>query len=133
VDKKTKKVISTAFSNGKYHDFSLFKNPKTKINPDIKIVTDTGYQGIQYLYGKSQLPKKKTKKNPLTKDDQKNNQELAMKRIGNEYAIGMVKRFKIISDQYRNTKKDFPSDLTLFLLFMMWKKKDKMIKYLLLL
>ena len=77
VDKKTKQVICTAFTNGKRHDFRLFKESKTKINPAIKVITDTGYQGIQKLHIKSQLPKKKINKIPLTKEDKKKNQELA--------------------------------------------------------
>ena len=81
MDKKTKQVICTAFANGKRHDFRLFKESKTKINPDIKVITDTGYQGIQKLHSKSDLPKKKTKKNPLTKEDKQKNQELASLRV----------------------------------------------------
>ena len=38
--KKTKQVICTAFANGKYNDFMLFKESKTKVNSDIKIITD---------------------------------------------------------------------------------------------
>ena len=107
MDKKTKKVICTAFANGKRHDFRLFKESKTKINPDIKVITDTGYQGIQKLHSKSDLPKKKTKKNPLTKKDKQKNQGLASARVVNENVIGMIKRFKIISDKYRNRRKRF--------------------------
>jgi hypothetical protein len=51
------------------------------------------------------LPKKKTKKQPLTKEDKKKNQELASERVVNENVIGMLKRFKIISDKYRNRRK----------------------------
>jgi len=100
-------VICTAFSNGKRHDFRLFKESKTKINPDIKAVTDTGYQGIQKLHGKSELPKKKPKKNPLTKEDKKKNQDIASERVVNENVIGALKRFKIISDKYRNRRRRF--------------------------
>lgn len=107
VDKKTKQVICTAFTNGKRHDFRLFKESKTKINPNIKVITDTGYQGIQNLHAKSELPKKKTKKNPLTKEDKQQNQGLASERVANENVIGMIKRFKIISDKYRNRRKRF--------------------------
>ena len=71
------------------------------------MITDTGYQGIQKLHNKSELPKKKTKKNPLTKEDKKKNQELASERVANENMIGMLKRFKIISDKYRNRRKRF--------------------------
>jgi hypothetical protein len=53
------------------------------------------------------LPKKKTKKNPLTKDDKKKNQELASERVTNENVIGLIKRFKIIADKYRNRRKRF--------------------------
>ncbi len=107
MDKRTKAIVCTAFSNGKRHDFKLFKESKTRIHPDTKTITDTGYQGIQKLHGKSELPKKKSKKNPLTKEDKKKNQELSIERVVNENVIGMVKRFKIIADKYRNRRKRF--------------------------
>lgn len=107
MDKKTKQVICTAFSNGKRHDFRLFKESRTKINSDIKVITDTGYQSIQKLHSKSDLPKKKTRNNPLTKEDKQKNRELASERVANENVIGMIKRFKIVSDKYRNRRKRF--------------------------
>lgn len=85
---------------------SCSKSQKTRIHPDIKTITDTGYQGIQKLHGKYELPKKKSKKNPLTKEDKKN-QELSIERVVNKNVIGMVKRFKIIADKYRNRRKRF--------------------------
>jgi hypothetical protein len=53
------------------------------------------------------LPKKKTKKNLLTKDDKKKNQKLASERVANENVIGIIKRFKIVADKYRNRRKRF--------------------------
>ena len=85
----------------------MFKESKTHIHPDIRVITDTGYQGIQKIHLKSELPKKKTKKAPLTKEDKKNNQALASERVLNENVIGMLKRFKIIADKYRNRRKRF--------------------------
>ncbi|KJV54753.1 hypothetical protein OTSKATO_0932 [Orientia tsutsugamushi str. Kato PP] len=41
------------------------------------MITDTGYQGIQKIHNNSELLKKKSKKNPLTKNDKKNNPRLA--------------------------------------------------------
>jgi len=107
VDKKTKVVICTSFSNGKRHDFRLFKESKTHILPEVKVIIDTGYQGLQKLHANSVLPKKKSKKNPLTKEDKKNNKSLASDRVTNENVIGMLKRFKIIADKYRNRRKRF--------------------------
>jgi hypothetical protein len=71
------------------------------------VITDTGYQGLQKIHINSALPKKKSKKNPLTKEDKKNNKSLASDRVLNENVIGMLKRFKIIADKYRNRRKRF--------------------------
>lgn len=71
------------------------------------MITDTGYQGLQKIHINSALPKKKSKKNPLTKEDKKNNKSLASDRVLNENVIGMLKRFKIIADKYRNRRKRF--------------------------
>ena len=85
----------------------MFKESKTHIHPRTRVITDTGYQGLQKRHSKSELPKKKNKKNPLTKEDKKKNQELASERVANENVIGMLKRFKIIADKYRNRRKRF--------------------------
>ncbi|SPM45182.1 IS5 family transposase ISOt6 [Orientia tsutsugamushi] len=53
------------------------------------------------------MQKKKSKKNPLTKNDKKNNRRLAGERVVNENVIAMLKRFKIIADKYRNRRKRF--------------------------
>lgn len=107
VDKKTKQVICTDFANGRKHDFRLFKESKMLIHHKVKVITDTGYQGIQKIHNNSELPKKRNKKNPLTKKDKTNNRRLAKERVLNENVISMLKRFKIISDKYRNRRKRF--------------------------
>lgn len=71
------------------------------------MLTDTGYQGLQRIHANSKLPKKKTKKIPLTKEDKKSNRKLSSLRALNENVIGMLKRFKIIADKYRNRRKRF--------------------------
>jgi hypothetical protein len=47
----------------------------------------------------------RAKKNPLTKEDKKANQSLSRERVANENVIGLLKRFKIIADLYRNRRK----------------------------
>lgn len=71
------------------------------------MLTDTGYQGLQKIHANSQLPKKKTKKIPLAKEDKKFNKQLSSLRVLNENVIGMLKRFKIIADKYRNRRRRF--------------------------
>ena len=107
VDKKTRKVICTAFSNGKRHDFRLFKESKTHIRPETLVERDTGYIGIKKIHDNSLLPKKKTKRNPLTAKDKAINREISSQRVCNEHAIGFIKRFKILSERYRNRRKRF--------------------------
>ena len=105
--KKSRQIICTSFANGKRHDFRLFKESKTRIHPDINVLTDSGYQGLQKIHFKTQMPNKRSKKSPLTREDKKINQQLSSDRVLNENVIGNLKRFKIISDRYRNRRKRF--------------------------
>ncbi len=107
MDKESRKIICTAFSNGKRHDFRLFKESKTHIHSQINALTDSGYLGLQKLPAKTQMPKKKSKKKPLTEEDKKINRRLSSLRVINENVIGLLKRFKIIADRYRNRRKRF--------------------------
>jgi hypothetical protein len=107
VDKETRKVICTSFANGKRHDFRLFKDSKTHILKEIQVKTDTGYQGIKKLHANPVLPKKKTKKNPLSAEEKASNRKISSARVGNEHAIGFIKRFRILSERYRNRRKRF--------------------------
>lgn len=68
---------------------------------------DTGYLGLPKIHRKTTIPKKKSKKNPLTKDDKKRNKEISSSRVSNEHVIGFIKRFKIVADRYRNRRKRF--------------------------
>jgi len=106
-------VICTNFSNGKRHDFRLFKESRVRFLTDTKVLTDAGYQGIKKIHANSDLPKKKTKKHPLTSEDKKENKKLSSQRVLNENVIGMLKRFKIIADKYRNRRKRFGLRLNL--------------------
>jgi hypothetical protein len=77
VDKKKKSIVCTSFCNGKKHDFRLFKESKVRFQAATKTLVDSGYQGIQKMQANSKLPKKKTKKCPLTKADKIENQQIS--------------------------------------------------------
>jgi len=68
---------------------------------------DTGYQGIKELHANSVLPKKRSKKHPLTPEEKAENREVSRERVSNEHAIGFLKRFRILSERYRNRRKRF--------------------------
>jgi hypothetical protein len=100
-------IICTSFSNGKRHDFRLFQDSKVRALSSIKFITDTGYNGIDKFHNNSELPKKRSKKKPLTREDKLFNREVSSYRALNENIIGLIKRFKIVSDRYRNRRKRF--------------------------
>jgi hypothetical protein len=73
----------------------------------IKIQADSGYQGILNLHKNSETPKKKSRKNPLTKLEKLNNKRISKKRILIENINAKVKVFKIFANKYRNRRKKF--------------------------
>jgi hypothetical protein len=107
VNKADGKIICTSFANGRRHDFRLFKESKLKIDSKIKAVVDTGYVGIQKFHVNSVFPIKRSKKKPLTNVDKEFNRKVSSERVLNEQIIGLIKRFKIVSDRYRNRRKRF--------------------------
>jgi transposase len=113
IDEKAEKIICTTVGKGRRHDFYLFKNSKVSVKETVKILADSGYQGLKKLHAHSELPKKKTKKNPLTKEDKRKNHEISSKRVLVENMIRKVKVFKIMSEKYRNRRKRFTLRLNL--------------------
>jgi hypothetical protein len=107
VCKKTRKIICVFCCNGKKHDFRLFKESRIRMLERILAKVDTGFIGIHKFHKNSELPKKKSKKRPLSKEDKASNRAISSSRVTNEHVIGFVKRFKILSERYRNRRKRF--------------------------
>ncbi len=107
VDNHSEKIIATSQSFGKTHDFKLFKNSKNHVHPETKIQGDSGYQGIQKIHENSEIPKKRSKKNPLSVEDKKRNKEISSSRVVVENVFAFLKKFKIISTRYRNRRNRF--------------------------
>lgn len=53
------------------------------------------------------MPKKRSKKNPLSAADKNNNRAISSQRVACENVIALLKRFKIIADRYRNRRRRF--------------------------
>jgi len=77
------------------------------------VKTDTGYLGIKKLHANSEHPVKNSKLHKLTVDDKAYNRSIASQRTSNEHAIGFLKRFKILSERYRNRRTRFGLRLNL--------------------
>ena len=107
VDFQNGEIIALAFSNGKKHDFQLWKESRTHVRAETVLAADSGYLGLVQMHTKSLLPKKRSKNHPLTDQERKSNREISRKRIFVEHAIRFVKRFRILSEHYRNRRKRF--------------------------
>ncbi len=99
VNQATREIICTADGKGKEHDFRLFRNSKTRLKENIKLLGDKGYQGIQKLHSNSETPKKKPRGKNLSIADKKKNRELARIRVIGENINCQLKGFKILSDR----------------------------------
>jgi hypothetical protein len=113
VDKTSQKIIFVANSEGRKHDYRLFEESKTYIYETIKGRVGTGYQGLQKKHINTEIPKKRSKKNPLTKSDKKENQRISSSRVTIENVIRSKKIFRIINEKIRNRRKRFTLRLNL--------------------
>jgi DDE superfamily endonuclease len=95
------------------HDFRLFKESKTVIHPTIKAQVYTGYQGLQKKHTNTEIPKKRSKKNPLSKEDKENNQAISSSRVTLENVIRSLKIFRVLAEKYRCRRKRYTLRLNL--------------------
>ena len=107
MDIKTKQILATAFSSGKTHDFKLFSNSRLAMATKTKCLADSGYLGIAKLHANSQIPHKKSKRHPLTKEQKQENRQLSRERFLVEHVIRSIKIFRILAERYRNRRKRF--------------------------
>ncbi len=107
VDKKSKKVIATAFGPGKEHDFALFKRSETHLLPEVLGLGDSGFQGMGRLHRNSKTPQKRSKAHRLSREEKAANRQLARERIVVEHIIRSLKVFRILSERYRNRRRRF--------------------------
>jgi hypothetical protein len=89
------------------HEFKLFRDSGVHLGAATKCPADTGYQGLAKIHHKSELPKKRTKKNLLSKQDKRENRRISSCRIAIENIIREVKIFRIIVEKYRNRRRCF--------------------------
>lgn len=109
IDRKTEIIVCTELYNGKAHDGTIFKET-THVNPNILLLGDSGYRGIQKIHPNTLLPIRHKADIDKLSDEQKanrksNNKKIASVRMKIEHVIGRVKNFKIVSEKYRNHRK----------------------------
>lgn len=115
VSTKQKIILHVADSSpGRAHDYKYFKTTGVgewlEQNPQIKARVDLGYLGANGDYPSADivLPVKRTRaKKELTRSEKIMNTRKAKARIPVENNIANLKKFKILSDKYRNLKEHY--------------------------
>ncbi len=122
-DKKKKVGFLSKTADGSKHDITLYKESKVarKIPKNVRKNVDLGFLGVEkeypgHLYS---MPKKKPKGRELSTADKKRNKVKSRRRVIVENALAGVKRLRIVSDVFRNVKKDF-DDLAMFIACGLW-------------
>ena len=85
---------------GRVHDLEI-RRRGPPLPTSSHIYADRGYQGLQDHHAGIDIPYKKTRKNPLTKDERSYNHALSRFRVRVEHGIGRLKFFRILSERYR--------------------------------
>lgn len=105
-DKKKRILVLTPSKHGKVHDKKLSDKALAvvRVPKEVALLADTGFVGIDKQHSNTLIPKKKPRGGELTDDDKAMNRLISSVRIGVEHAIGGMKRFRSVSEIYRNKK-----------------------------
>lgn len=104
VTEKKKILIMTKTKSARRHDkrladkVSLFEH----MPESVALWVDTGFQGVLKQHTNTLIPKKGTKKKPLTHNEKEENRVISSFRVVVEHAIAGIKRFKAYADIWRN-------------------------------
>ena len=90
-------------SPGRISDITI-RRRGTALPKGSRAYADSGYQGLQNEHPDTDIPYKKSKKHPLTKDERSYNHALSRFRVRVEHAIAKLKSFRMLSERYRYPK-----------------------------
>lgn len=112
----TKRVIFlTKARGGKVHDKrQLDEEELVDYIPDeVAIEGDLGFQGLQNEFENIHLPHKKPRGKELSEQQKQENRNFSSQRVKCEHAHAGIKRYRSVSDVYRNRVTDFDDCLML--------------------
>lgn len=97
-------IHKTGHSNGRKHDYDIYKGNHPITPSQVDNIVDLGYLGIQKDFPtvKSVLPIRKKRNTLLSNDDMKYNKNHSRLRIKVEHTICKIKKFGIMGTKFRN-------------------------------
>ena len=85
---------------GSVHDITIRKRGPP-LPKQAQCYADSGYQGLQHEHPNIDIPYKKTKNKPLSKDEEHYNTCLSRYRVLVEHSFAKIKTFRIMADRFR--------------------------------
>jgi transposase len=112
VTEKGEIVSASKPAPGRVHDIEI-RRRGAALPKNAHIYADSGYQGLQKDHPETEIPYKKTKKKPLTKDERAYNHALSRFRVRVEHRIARLKSFRMLSERYRYPKASYAAKFAL--------------------
>jgi DDE superfamily endonuclease/Helix-turn-helix of DDE superfamily endonuclease len=100
VTEKGKIVSASDSTPGRVSDITV-RRRGPPLPKGARAYADSGYQGLQDEHPDIDIPYKKSKHHPLTRDEKDYNHGLSRFRVRVEHKIAQIKRFRILSDRFR--------------------------------
>lgn len=113
--RKKRVILLSKARGGKVHDKrQLDEEDLVSHIPDEVIVAgDLGFQGLQNEFENIHLPHKKPRGKDLSEQQKQENREFSGQRVKCEHAHAGIKRYRSVTDVYRNRVPDFDDCLML--------------------
>jgi hypothetical protein len=113
--RKKQVILLTQAKGGRMHDKRRLEEAGLVecIPDEVAIQGDLGFQGLQNEFVNVQLPHKKPKGKQLSEQHKQENREFSRQRVVCEHAHDGIKRYRAVTDVYRNRVPDFDDRLML--------------------
>lgn len=113
--RKKRVILLSKAREGKVHDKRQLDEEQWIENiPDAVVIEgDLGFQGLQNEFVNVRLPHKKPKGKELSEQQKQENREFSRQRVKCEHAHAGIKRYRAVTDVYRNRVPDFDDRLML--------------------
>jgi hypothetical protein len=97
-------IHKTRYKKGRRHDYDIYKENHPITHKDVLNVFDLGYLGVETDFHEqlSSIPNRKKRNRELSQEEKEYNMNHSKKRIVIEHTICRVKKYRIMSDVFRN-------------------------------
>jgi len=102
-------IHKTGYKKGRRHDYDVYKENHPITPKQVVNVFDLGYLGMEkdYPEQRSSLPNRKKRSLKLLQEEKEYNLQHAKKRIVIEHTICRLKKYRILSDVFRNNLRKY--------------------------